>query len=131
MMKLQTFGYKCDYFVAKEHQNLVFIKLKKHQMLFSTNLVFRDAVLEFLDFIRKSNRIKAVVIMRHFDSSICKDYIEFYNKVFHAKLFQGDILRMCRTLDQIMLASVASNKFFISANSGKFFYGGHWFKPGL
>jgi len=121
MMKLQTFDYKCDYFIAREHQNLVFIKLKKHLMLYSTNLVFRDTIIEFLDLIRKSDKIKVVVIMSHFDSSICKDYIEFYDRVFHAKLFQGDVLRMCRTLDQIMLAIVESNKFFISANSGKLF----------
>ena len=118
---MQKLDYECDYFIARKYQNIVTIKLKKYLMLDSTNLELRDKVIRYLHLISKDDSIKVVVIIGCYEASRCEEYKEFYKRVLDSKLSVDDVLRMGRSLDQIMLEIVKSNKFFISVNSGTLF----------
>jgi 2-(1,2-epoxy-1,2-dihydrophenyl)acetyl-CoA isomerase len=50
-----------------------------------------------------------------------KEYIDFYRLVRNSKLSEGDVLRMYRTFDQLILKIVESEKFFISVDCGILF----------
>jgi 2-(1,2-epoxy-1,2-dihydrophenyl)acetyl-CoA isomerase len=117
----QAYCRESEYFSASVRDRICTIEIKNCSMLAVTDLKIRDEMGRYLDCVSNSRTVKVVVILSHHSHSCCEDYVAFYDRVYQSKLRQGDLLRACRSLDQIMLKIVSSPKFFIGVNSGKLF----------
>lgn len=121
MTKQQNLDRDCDYFSSKTFEDILRITFSEDLLFQSTDLRCRDRIINYLNLVSEYDSVKVVVIMSPLKASRCEEYIEFYNMVSNSKLSQDDVLRMCRSFDQLISKIVESNKFFISVNCGKLF----------
>ncbi len=121
MNDMQAYRLDSDFFRANVSDRICTVELKNCSMLAAIDLKCRDEMIHYLECVSKNSAIKVVMIISHHSTSCCEDYVAFYDRVYQSKLSKGDLLRACRSLDQIMLKIVSSPKFFISVNSGKLF----------
>lgn len=121
MSDIHALCLQSDFFLAKVRERICTLELLDCSMLSAIDLKCRDEITDYLNLVSKSDAIKVVVIISHHSASCCEDYVSFYDRIYKSKLSKGDLLRACRSMDQIMLKIVSSPKFFISVNSGKLF----------
>lgn len=121
MNNIQADGFESDFFKAKVHDQVCTVELINCSMLTSTDLRCRNEMVQLLDHIANIRTIKVMIMMSHHSASCCEDYVAFYDRVYQSKIKEGDLLRACRSLDQVMLKIVGSPKFIIGVNSGKLF----------
>ena len=117
----QHLNRELPYFSAHAFEDIIKIRLKDHLMLKSTDLKCRDTFIAYLDKVSGNPSIKVIVLEKPFNAAACSEYIEFYDLVADSELSENDVLRMCRSYDQVILKIVESNKFFISVDSGELY----------
>jgi len=117
----QNLNRELPYFSAHTFEDIIKISLKDHLMLKSTNLRCRDTFIAYLSTVSENPSIKVIILEKPFKATTCSEYIEFYDSVTNSELSENDVLRMCRSYDQVILKIVESNKFFISVDSGELF----------
>ena len=110
-----------DYFSAKAYENILCLRFKGNLLRHSINLRCRDQIIGYLHRVSNAPSINVVLILNPVRASKCGDYTGFYKMVWIHRFSEDDVLRMCRSFDQYILEIINSEKFFISADSGRLF----------
>jgi len=118
-MATQRYEEDNELFEAKQYEGVVFISLKEVPLLWMSSLEKKEELLCYLDRIECAPAIKALVLHEP-NRSLSQDrYFELHDWWTKSKIDPDAVQRICRALDQFMLRIVDSDKFYISAQSGK------------
>jgi len=107
----------CDFFSAKELEDIILLRFKENLLFQGTDLSTRDEVLDYLDRISETHSIK-VVIVRSSERRGCEEYFEFYNQALRRNWDLYSIHRLHNVFTQFILRIMDLNKIVIHANSG-------------
>lgn len=108
-----------DFFSAKRIEDIVILRLKENLLLHGTDLNARDSLFDYIDYVSKSDDVKAVLIIGSPEKKGCEEYIEFYRKVFEFQLGEHAIEKLYNAVNQFILKIVDLNKIVIHADSGE------------
>jgi enoyl-CoA hydratase/carnithine racemase len=118
MKKRLSIDQDNDYFSADQQDGILIIRFKGNPLINSTQWMLRGLVTDYFNLISTHPDVKVVVVHRSTDSPDREQFLAFYERVFQAKLLKSDVAKMFRTIDQVILDIVESNKIFIGVESG-------------
>ncbi|PKQ65022.1 hypothetical protein BZG02_04080 [Labilibaculum filiforme] len=78
---------------------------------------YRDQLLDFLDEVNKSDSVKVLVISNDHSDFNLENYKEKWNALYESKNYEGNILRVFRTYNQLLLKIKSIQKIVFSVNS--------------
>ena len=118
-MKQQDLNQENDFFCAKRVDAVVTLTFKGKRLLPITFWSTKAPILDYLDFVSKSDAVRVVVVIDEPGRSPCKEYVEFYESLMKAEIDVDALWRMCNAYDQFILKIVESCKLFISVGYGE------------
>ncbi len=113
------FSLDNDFFSAVQKQTVVIFRFKKNRLLQSTMFEARDAILAYFTRVSETPEIKVVVIMATGLCDDCEQYQDVCAMIAEGSLPESAVLRMFRSVDQIMLTLVRSDTLFIGVTGSE------------
>jgi 2-(1,2-epoxy-1,2-dihydrophenyl)acetyl-CoA isomerase len=108
-----------DLFSTKRLGNIIILNLKENLMFRAVDLTARDTLLDFLDWISKTDSIKVVVIISSPTKTGKKEYFDFFHQELKSKSDYKNIHRIHNVFCQFILKLMELNKVVVHANCGK------------
>ena len=108
-----------DLFSTKRLDNIIILNLKENLMCRAVDLTARDALLDFLDWISKTDSVKVVVIISSPTKTGKKEYLDFFHHELKSKLDYKNIHRIHNVFSQFILKLMELNKVVVHANCGQ------------
>jgi len=108
-----------DLFSAKTIDSVIILNLKENLMFRAVDLTARDKLLDFLDWISKTDSINVVVIISSPTKTGKKEYFDFFHQELKSKSDYRNIHRIHNVFCQFILKLMELNKIVIHANCGK------------
>lgn len=108
-----------DLFSTKRLDNIIILNLKDNLMFRAVDLIARDKLLDFLDWISKTDSINVVVIISSPTKTGEKEYFDFFHQELKSKSDYRNIHRIHNVFCQFILKLMELNKVVIHANCGK------------
>jgi len=118
-MVAQNIEQDNELFEGKQYESIVSVSFKEVPMLWLSSLEKKEKLLSYFDQIECVPSIKAVILHEQNGSLDQKRYFELFDWWRESKIDSNYIQRIYRAIDQVILRIVDSNKFFVSAQSGK------------
>ncbi|MFA8435437.1 MAG: enoyl-CoA hydratase/isomerase family protein [Marinifilaceae bacterium] len=120
MQKSQDLNYQCEYFSAKQIDEILVFQPEGDIIYNSTFFECRDLLLEFYDRIEASREVK-VVVMKGMPTKPQKEqYKQFFEMIGKDNFNETTLLRMYRAFDQFILKLVRLNKIVIAMDQEEF-----------
>lgn len=120
-MKKTTKDLMCDtdYFSARRIGPVVVFQPKGNFLLNMTIIKAKEAVLEYFETMLAHPEIRVVLLLAAPRKARREEFLCFFDMVRSSRISKNSVMRLYRTIDQIMLHIIASDLFFIDANCGK------------
>ncbi len=118
MKKHLSLDQNNEYFSAVQQDAILVVHFKGNPLINSTQWVLRGLVADYFNLVSAHPSIKVVVLDQSIDTPNREQFLAFYEWVSQAKLHKSDVAKMFRTIDQVILDIVESNKIFIGVESG-------------
>ena len=107
------------FFSAEQTDEIMVMRFKEDSLFHITDLMARDAMLDYFDRISEDDSVKVILIISSPNKSGIEEYFEFYQRLSKSKWDHNTIHRLCNVVDQFILKIVGLNKIVIHANSGR------------
>jgi 2-(1,2-epoxy-1,2-dihydrophenyl)acetyl-CoA isomerase len=108
-----------DYFSARQEGTIVIFRPKGNQLLTSTLIRAKEAVLDYFTFAADHPDARIVVLMPQKRKIQREEYLSFFDMVRSSRISESSVMRLYRAIDQIILHILTSDLFFISADHGQ------------
>ena len=118
-MKDADFSVDTEFFSAVQTDAVITFRFKKNRLLQSTMLGARDAILGYISRVSDAPAIKVVVIMGTLLGDDCGQYQNICSMIASGELPESAVLRIFRSVDQLMLALVRSDTLFIGVTENE------------
>jgi enoyl-CoA hydratase/carnithine racemase len=120
-MKRETMEYTCenDYFCARQEGPVVVFTPKGNFLISATIIKAKEAILDYFRSADKNPEIRVVVMLPPPRKARREEYLSFFNMVESRRLTKSSVMRLYRTIDQLIVDILSSDLFFISANCGE------------
>ena len=118
-MVTQNIEQDNELFESKQYESVVSVSFKEVPMLWLSSLEKKEKLLSYFEQIECEPSIKALILHEPNASLDQKRYLELYDWWRGSKINSNAIRRIYNAIDQVILRIVDSNKFFVSAQSGK------------
>ena len=112
-MSTQHLEQDNELFEVKQYEDIIFVSFKEISLLWLSSLETKEKLLSYFDQIEFVPSIKAVVLHEPNSSLDQQRYFELHNWWAKSKIDSNALQRMYRTLDQIMLRIIDSDKFLL------------------
>jgi len=119
MKKDQNLDVKYDFFSGKRVEDIIVLSFKENLLHRTTDLDEKALLLDYLEFVSKSDAIKVLLIIGSPKKIGSEEYIEFYRQHLQPGFRQTDFERLYNAVNQLVLKMVDFNKMVIHADSGK------------
>jgi enoyl-CoA hydratase/carnithine racemase len=107
------------FFSGKRTGDVVVLSFKENLLNHGTHLDSRDLLLDYLEFLSKSDAVKVVLIMGSPRKIGREEYTKFFCQLLEPGFSQRDIERLCHAVNQLVLKIVGFDKMVIHADSGR------------
>ncbi len=113
-------GFEACYeaFRAGLKDDIAWLRFNKDFLLRTTDLENRDRVLDYIDRIGRSPKIKVLVIVGSPESKGREEFLQFFEKTRSDGLEMVNVHRMYNVISQLVLRIVKLGKFVLHVNSG-------------
>lgn len=120
-MKTRYSDLNCetDYFSAKQVGAIVAFSPKGNQLLASTLIQAKEAVLDYFQFAADHSEARIVLVMPQKRKVQREEYLSFFDMVRSSRISEESVMRMYRAIDQFILHILSSDLFFISVDHGQ------------
>jgi len=118
-MVTQNIEQDNELFKSKQRKNVALVSFKAISIESLSSLEEKQKLLSYFDYLSCNPSIKTVILRSPNTSLDKNNFLGSFHLWSASKTSSYEMLRICRTFDQIMLKIIESNKLFISAQSGK------------
>ena len=108
-----------NYFSARKEGPVVVFCPKGNFLLSSTLIKAKEAILDYFIEAEADSETRVVVMLPTPRKARREEYLSFFDMVRSQRLTQPSVMRLFRTVDQVVLSILSSDLFFISTNCGK------------
>jgi 2-(1,2-epoxy-1,2-dihydrophenyl)acetyl-CoA isomerase len=108
-----------DYFSARQDGAVVIFTPKGNQLLTSTVLRIKEAVLQYFQHMENHPEVRIVLLMPQTCKARREEYLLFFDMLRSSRISDSSVMRLYRAIDQFILKIIASDLFFISADCGQ------------
>jgi enoyl-CoA hydratase/carnithine racemase len=115
-MKMKT-EVNTKYFYSELNEGKLILYLDYCLILEQETFDYRNQLLDFLDHVNESNNVKVLVIDNNHPDFSLEKYKEKWNTLYEASNYEGNILRVFRTFNQLLLKIKSMNKIVLSVYS--------------
>ena len=102
-----------EVFSAKRTEDIVIVRFKDNPLLRAADLSAKDAVLNYLDLVSRTNSIKAAVLIDTPREADPMEYIEFFQHVSAGNMDQIAVERIQNAVDQLIARIIELNKIVV------------------
>lgn len=108
------------YFSAIHKGSIVIFKSKGNFLLNLSIIKAKESIMEYFEMMNAAYPgVRVVLNMSMPRKARQEEYFSFFDMVKSSRLTKSSVMRLYRTIDQIMLHIIASDLFFIDANCGQ------------
>ncbi|BBO92336.1 enoyl-CoA hydratase/isomerase family protein [Desulfosarcina ovata] len=120
-MKASTSELNCenDYFRVHCYGPLAVFRFKGNFLLNLTILKAKESILSSFSRFATHPELKIVIILSNPRKARREEFLSFFDMIKSSRLSKNAILRLYRTIDEVILHIIESNLFFINANCGE------------
>lgn len=120
-MRKRTIDLNCenDFFSARHDGATVVFTPKGNQMLMSTTIKAKEAVLSYIKRVERHPEARILLIMPQLRKVGREDYLSFFEMVGSSRISKNGVMRLFRAIDQGILHIMASDLFTISVDHGE------------
>ncbi|GEM_PF-2467508 len=101
--KYRQMNVNSKYFYSEQNERIMVLHLDCNLILEQETFDHRSQLLEFLDEVNDSEEIKTLVISNNHPNFSLEKYKEKWNALYEANGYEGNILRIFRTFNQLLL----------------------------
>jgi len=117
MKRKEIFDQQTDFFSAEKIDEIAVLSFKEKLFLQLTGWEAKGRVLDYFDFVSKSDAIKVIIIESPYHAWH-DDFFEFYSRSSGAELDTTEFHRMFNAVNQFILSIVESEKIVIHVAAG-------------
>lgn len=120
-MKASCSSLTCetDYFSARQDGSVVIFRPKGNQLLASTLIRAKEAVLDYLKYAEDHYETRIVIVMPQERKVQREEYLSLFDMVRSSRISESSVMRLYRAIDQFIVHILASDLFFISVDYGR------------
>jgi 2-(1,2-epoxy-1,2-dihydrophenyl)acetyl-CoA isomerase len=117
MKRKEVFDQQTDFFSAEKIDEIAVLSFKEKLFLQLTGWEAKGKVLDYFDFVSRSDAIKVIIIESPYHAWY-EDFFEFYSRSSGSELDTTEFHRMFNAVNQFILSIVESEKIVIHVSAG-------------